>query len=185
MHERRARRSALAAAAVLAPVLVSADAGTASHGPRGLGRVPSAAEVAARDTAIGITGEELPAGRGDVASGARLYALHCAGCHGAGGHEGPDIALVGGRDSLATTSPVLTIGSFWPYATTVFDYVRRAMPFTAPGSLTDDAVYALTAYLLHQNGIVAADAVLDRDSLPAVRMPNRDGFVPDPRPDLP
>ena len=92
--------------------------------------------------------------------------------------------LAGGLDSLSGPKPAKTIGSFWPYATTVFDYVRRAMPFNAPQTLSNDEVYALTAYLLHLNGILGADAMLDAATLAAVRMPNRDGFVDDPRPDV-
>ena len=90
--------------------------------------------------------------------------------------------LVGGQGTLATQQPVLTIGSFWPYATTVFDYIRRAMPFNAPGSLSDQQVYALTAFLLAANGVVPQDTVLDKERLAAVRMPNRDGFIPTQRP---
>jgi cytochrome c len=130
-------------------------------------------------------GAELPPGRGSVAEGAQLYAQQCAACHGATGREGPDPVVVGGQGSLASAQPVQTIGSFWPYATTVFDYIRRAMPFTAPGSLSDDQVYALTAFLLAANGVVPQDAILDRERLAAVRMPNRDGFTPDPRPPAP
>jgi cytochrome c len=92
--------------------------------------------------------------------------------------------LAGGRNTLATAKPAKTIGSYWPYATTIFDYVRRTMPFTAPQTLDNDEVYALTAYLLSLNGIVAEDAVLDAKTLPKVEMPNRNGFVPDPRPDV-
>jgi hypothetical protein len=92
--------------------------------------------------------------------------------------------LVGGRDSLVTAQPVRTIGSFWPYATTLWSYIRRAQPFDEPGSLTPDEVYAVTAYLLHLNGIVKEDEILDATTLPRIRMPNRDGFVPDPRPDV-
>ena len=117
-----------------------------------------------------------------MAEGAQLYAQQCAACHGATGREGPDPVLVGGQGSLASDKPVQTIGSFWPYATTVFDYIRRAMPFTAPGSLADEQVYAITAFLLAANGVVPQDTVLDRERLVAVRMPNRDGFTPDPRP---
>ena len=101
----------------------------------------------------------------------------CVACHGPTGTEGPMDKLVGER------LPVKTIGSFWPYATTVFDYIRRAQPFDKPGSLTDEEVYALTAWLLFRNNIISADQVIDADTLPKVRMPNRDGFVPDPRPD--
>lgn len=93
--------------------------------------------------------------------------------------------LVGGRQTLATASPLKTVGSYWPYATTLYDYIHRAMPFDAPQSLTAEEVYAVTAWLLHQNGIVAEDAVMDARTLPAVEMPNRHGFVPDPRPDVP
>jgi len=93
--------------------------------------------------------------------------------------------LVGGQHSLATTAPVKTIGSYWPYATTLYDYIHRAMPFDAPQSLTPDEVYSVTAWLLHQNGIIAENAVIDSATLPVVQMPNRHGFVPDPRPDVP
>ena len=93
--------------------------------------------------------------------------------------------LVGGRQTLATASPLKTVGSYWPYASTLYDYIHRAMPLDAPQSLTAEEVYAVTAWLLHQNGIVADDAVMDARTLPAVEMPNRHGFVPDPRPDVP
>jgi cytochrome c len=119
-----------------------------------------------------------------VAAGARIYAERCAACHGANGEGKPQDRLTGGRGTLASRDPVKTIGSYWPYATTLFDYVRRAMPFNAPQSLRDEEIYALVAYLLYLNGIVQADAVMDEHSLPAVRMPNREGFVPDPRPDI-
>jgi len=169
----------------IAIALLASGATRAQAAPRGLGSVPHAADIAALDIAIGPRGDELPPGAGSVAEGAAIYAGRCAACHGANGHEGPDMKLVGGQGTLASAAPVLTIGSYWPYATTLFDYIRRAMPFTAPGSLEADDVYALTAFLLHANGIVAADTVLDRARLPTVRMPNRDGFVPDPRPDVP
>lgn len=151
----------------------------------GLGHTPDPETLRTADSAVGPRGAELPPGQGSVAEGASLYAQRCAACHGASGREGPDPVLVGGQGSLATAKPLQTIGSFWPYATTVFDYIRRAMPFTAPGSLRDDEVYALTAFLLAANGVVPQDAVLDRVSLAAVRMPNRDGFMADPRPDKP
>ncbi|MGE3849914.1 MAG: c-type cytochrome [Gammaproteobacteria bacterium] len=151
----------------------------------GLGHAPDAATLAAADTAIGPRGDALPAGRGSVTQGAALFAAQCAACHGATGREGPDPVLVGGQGTLATAKPLQTIGSYWPYATTVFDYVRRAMPFTQPGSLSDDQVYALTAFLLAQNGILPQDTVLDRAGLRAVRMPNQEGFLPDPRPAAP
>ncbi len=149
----------------------------------GLGKAAPADLIARWDIAIGPRGDELPTGHGTAVEGAVLYALQCAYCHGTNGHEGPDPVLVGGRGSLATSSPVLTIGSYWPYATTLFDYINRAMPFVGPGSLKANDVYALSAYLLHANGIVAEDEVMDRDSLPKVQMPNRSGFIPDARPD--
>jgi cytochrome c len=152
--------------------------------PIGLGRSPSASEITALDIAIGPGGQELPPGSGTGDQGAAVYAQRCAACHGPTGKEGPDPPLAGGDGSLATAKPLLTIGSFWPYATTVFDYVRRAMPFNAPGSLSDDEVYALTAYLLQLNGIIGGKEVIDARILPAIRMPNRDGFRPDPRPDV-
>ena len=149
----------------------------------GFGRTPAPATIKALDIAIGPRGEELPPGSGAVADGAKLYAERCAMCHGASGREGPDPVLVGGHDTLTSAEPLLTIGSYWAYATTLYDYIARAMPFFAPGSLAPDEVYALCAYLLNANGIIADDAVMDRVSLPAVEMPNRNRFIPDPRPD--
>jgi cytochrome c len=136
----------------------------------------SAEEVAAIDITVLADGTGLPPGRGNVQEGAAVYAQHCRACHGPQGRGGPNDPLVGGRSSLAGDEPLKTVGSYWPYATTVFDYVRRAMPYQAPGSLAADEVYAVTAYLLFENGIVEADATLDRRSLPEVVMPNRDGF---------
>jgi cytochrome c len=153
-----------------------------------LGRAATAGEVAALDIAIGPDGAELPAGKGSVSQGAMVYGAKCASCHGVRG-EGIAPAypkLVGreprdgfpfGRDPAL----VKTVGNYWPYATTIFDYVRRAMPFLQPGSLTNDEVYAVTAWLLAQNEIIKSDAVLDAESLKAVRMPARDRFVRDDR----
>jgi S-disulfanyl-L-cysteine oxidoreductase SoxD len=149
------------------------------------GRAATPAEIAGVDIAIGPHGDELPRGSSTAREGALIYARKCAACHGADGRQGPDPALVGGLGTLDSVAPVLTVGSFWPYATTVFDYIYRAMPLTQPGSLEADEVYALTAFLLHRNGIITEHDVLDRDRLPKVRMPNRDGFVRDPRPDVP
>jgi cytochrome c len=120
-----------------------------------------------------------------VKHGAQLYAKKCAGCHGPTGVEGPMVPLVGGRGTLATPEPVKTVGSYWPQATTLYDYIYRAMPYTAPQSLTPDEVYSLVAWLLFRNGIVPERAIMDARTLPAVQMPNRLGFVPDPRPDVP
>ena len=154
------------------------DSGQAQEGTGriGLGRSPSAAEIAAWDVAIGPTGGELPAGQGTAREGANIFLEKCAACHGESGREGPDDVLVGGHGSLATATPLQTVGSFWPYATTLYDYVSRAMPFWAPGSLISDEVYALTAFILHLNGIVAEDQVIDAHSLPQIQMPNRNGF---------
>lgn len=129
------------------------------------------------------TGEGLPPGRGTVQQGAAIYANKCAACHGPTGTKEPKDRLVGGQGSLATDHPVKTIGSYWPYATALCDYIFRAMSFTAPQSLTPNEVYALVAWLLHQNQIIPADAVIDAKALPAVTMPNRKGFIPDQRPD--
>ena len=134
------------------------------------------------------SGAGLPKGSGTVAAGADVFAGRCAACHGdklQGVKAAGGPALIGGRGTLASKKPVKTIESNWPYATTLFDYVRRAMPFNAPGSLSDDQVYAVVAYILAQDKIIAPDATLDARSLPAVRMPNADGFVPDPRPGAP
>jgi S-disulfanyl-L-cysteine oxidoreductase SoxD len=138
--------------------------------------------VAAWNIDIGPDGRGLPPGHGDVATGARIFASKCAACHGAAGQGGLGDTLVGGRGTLASDKPKRTVGSYWPYATTLFDYIRRAMPFNAPQSLSADEVYAVSAFLLNQNGVVPPGTVLDQDTLPKVKMPNRDGFVKDPRP---
>lgn len=122
-------------------------------------------------------GSGLPPGQGSVARGAAVFQSKCAACHGAGGQGGIGPRLVGGQGTLATSHPVRTVGSYWPYATTLFDYVRRAMPFDAPQSLTADQVYALCAWILRRNGIVPETAVMDARSLPEVKMPNRNGFI--------
>ena len=159
---------------------------TATPTTVGIGRPATAAEIAAWDIDIGPDGVGLPPGRGTAAAGAPVYAARCAGCHGKSGKEGPNDVLVG-RDprqgfpfSIDARIPK-TIGNYWPYATTLFDYIRRAMPPEAPGSLRDDEVYALVGLLLSWNEIVPADAVMDAATLPKVQMPARDRFVADPR----
>jgi mono/diheme cytochrome c family protein len=148
-------------------------------GPRlGLGQTPSPEQIRAWDIDVRADGAGLPAGRGSVAQGQVIYAARCAACHGANGEKGIGPRLAGGQGTLASKAPVLTVGSYWPYATTLYDYIHRAMPLDSPQSLTPDEVYAVTAYTLHLNGIVKADAVLDAASLASIKMPNRDGFKP-------
>ncbi|MET3431130.1 cytochrome c [Herbaspirillum seropedicae] len=170
-------------AAVLLALILATAGGTAAAERLGLGQPLLEPQLARWNIDVDAQGHGLPPGKGSVAQGQRVYAQTCAACHGDQGQGGLADALVGGRGSLATAKPLKTIGSFWPYATTVFDFINRAMPYNAPKSLSADEVYAVTAYLLHLNGIVAADTVLDAASLPQVRMPNRDGFISDPRPD--
>jgi S-disulfanyl-L-cysteine oxidoreductase SoxD len=143
----------------------------------GLGRALTPEEVRKLDITIAPDGAGLPPGSGSVSAGAAIFAQKCQGCHGAQGAGKPQDQLTGGVGSLASGKPVKTPVSYWPTAATIFDYVRRAMPYPAPQSLTNDEVYALTAYILSIDGVVAKDAVLDAKSLPAVKMPNRDGFV--------
>lgn len=175
------RRLRRAVACALALVVANVDALAAP--PYGLGQPTSDAAIAAWNIDVDATGRGLPAGRGSVAEGAAVYAQKCAACHGAGGEGKPADALVGGIGSLKTAKPLKTVGSFWPYATTLYDFVNRAMPYTAPQSLSPQEVYAVTAWILHRNGILPADAVLDAQTLPRVQMPNRAGFVQDTRPD--
>ena len=146
-----------------------------------IGHAVSEQQIAAWNIDVSPGNGGLPPGHGTVAQGREIYADTCAGCHGEKGDDGAAPKLRGGRGSLASAKPLTTVGSYWPYAETLFDYVRRAMPFDRPGSLSDDQVYAVTAYLLRINDILAEDAELDATRLPRIRMPNRDGFVPDPR----
>jgi mono/diheme cytochrome c family protein len=150
----------------------------------GLGKAATAREIAGWDIDVSPDGRGLPAGSGNAARGKPLYEQHCAACHGAKGEGKPADRLVGGRGTLNANAPVMTVGSYWPYATTVYDYINRSMPFHAPQSLKPEEVYAITAYLLFLNGIIGENDVMDAKSLPRVQMPNSKGFVPDPRPDL-
>jgi cytochrome c len=146
------------------------------------GQPISPADIAPWDISIGPDGVGLPAGRGTATQGEAIYVAKCQACHGEKGSGKPNDPLVGGMGTLAPDKvPMKTVGSFWPYATTLFDYLRRAMPFQESQSLTSDELYAVSAYILHLNGIVAANDVIDAQSLPKVRMPNRDGFIPFPR----
>jgi cytochrome c len=151
----------------------------------GIGQPAAADEVRRLDIDVRPDGSGLPPGQGTVAQGRALYGQRCAACHGPTGHEG------GAAEPLASTEPWRpgvrpTVGNYWPYATTIYDYINRAMPLDRPGSLSPDEVYAVTAYLLHENGLLAEDAALDARLLPMIRMPNVDAFTsPDPRPDVP
>jgi cytochrome c len=175
-------RNARASAATL---LLLGLAGAAPAAERyGIGRTATEAEIAAWNIDIDRDGRKLPPGSGSVAHGRAVFEAQCASCHGARGEGGTGERLVGGQGTLASAKPVKTVGSFWPYAPTLFDYIRRAMPLNAPQSLSDADVYAVSGYVLHLNGLVPEGAVLDAGSLAAIRMPNRDGFVPDPRPDV-
>ncbi|MCC8402283.1 cytochrome c [Paraburkholderia sp. MMS20-SJTN17] len=147
-----------------------------------IGKPIGETDLSAWNIDVAPDGRGLPDGSGDVASGGRIFAAKCAACHGAKGEGVIGDQLVGGAGTLASANPKRTVGSYWPYATTLFDYIRRAMPYNAPQSLSADEVYALSAWILNRNGIVPDDARLDAQSLAAIRMPNRDGFVPDPRP---
>jgi cytochrome c len=149
----------------------------------GVGRPPTAEEARKWDISVGPDGSGLPEGSGTAAEGKQVYERRCQRCHGAGGAGGDEAPLVGGQGTLATPKPLKTVGSFWPYATTLFDYVRRAMPFKQPGTLNDAQVYAVTAYVLHLNKIIGENEAMNARSLAAVKMPNREGFTPDPRPD--
>jgi S-disulfanyl-L-cysteine oxidoreductase SoxD len=150
-------------------------------------------DIAAIAIAIPTDGKGLPPGRGDYARGKQVYETACAACHGAdlmgvanipNMPTGASLRLIGGRGTLTSPKAVATVESYWPYATTLFDYIRRAMPFTAPGSLSADEIYAVCAYILAEAKIIDKATVLDAQSLPRVEMPNRNGFIPDPRPEL-
>jgi hypothetical protein len=151
-----------------------------------LGRPATAKEIRKRDISVAPDGTGLPVGHGSVEEGRFIYKALCGGCHGDHGQGFGDYApLVGGQGSLKSKDPVLTVGSYWPYATTIWDYTRRAMPYPQPGTLTPNETYAVTGFILYMNGIVDEKAELNEKTLPKVKMPNRDGFVPDPRPDVP
>ncbi len=150
-----------------------------------IGRIAVADSVTAQDITVFPDGEGLPAGRGTVREGERLFARNCAACHGARGEGlGSYPPLAGGIGSLKTTAPLFTVGSYWPYATTVWDYIRRAMPYDRPGALKTNEVYSVTAYVLFLNGIIERQSVITNRTLPFVQMPNREGFDPDRRPDV-
>ena len=146
----------------------------------GFGSDASAARVAMWDIDVKPDGEGLPPGSGTVAQGQRVFLTHCVACHGATGTEGPNDRLVG-TAAWEQWPNGQTVGNYWPYATTLYDYIRRAMPQLTPGILTSNETYAVVGYILNMNGLVPADAVMDAATLPAVEMPARDRFVLDAR----
>jgi mono/diheme cytochrome c family protein len=169
----------------LSLTMLAAAATLSAQSPKyGVGQPATPDQIRALGIAIAPDGNGLPEGSGTVAAGREVFAARCSKCHGekAEGVVGP--TLVGGQGTLATAKPLKTVGSYWPYATTVWDYINRAMPFDQPGLLKPPEVYAVVAYILNLNGIIGNDQVMDAKSLPKVKMPNRDGFVADPRPDV-
>jgi cytochrome c len=181
----RLARGAVAALAVLVLVAPAAGAGTAtvasssnpSRPALGFGKPATPAEIAGWDIDVRPDGTGLPRGRGTVAQGQDVYDAKCASCHGTFGESNDYLPLAGGVGTLASSQPMRTTGSKLNYATTLFDYIRRAMPFGNPQTLAPDEVYALTAYVLHLNDIVPADAALDQETLPKLKLPNRDGLT--------
>jgi mono/diheme cytochrome c family protein len=158
------------------PLLSPARENRSFSGPN-LGQGVKPEEIAEWDISIPPDGTGLPSGSGTAAEGEAVYNEKCAACHGVQGTKGPADPLVGGMGTLASKKPMRTVGSYWPFATTLFDYIRRAMPYSAPESLSKDEVYALCAYLLCLNGIIDPEMRMDAITLPQVKMPNRDGFV--------
>jgi S-disulfanyl-L-cysteine oxidoreductase SoxD len=151
-----------------------------------IGHVASPEEIGAAGISVAPDGAGLPTGSGNAIQGRLVYQTHWAACHGIKGEGNAAYpALVGGLGTLKSNEPVLTVGSYWPYATTVWDYINRAMPYTDAGSLTPKQVYSVTAYILYMNGIVGERDELNKMNLAKVRMPNRNGFTSDPRPDVP
>lgn len=173
--------SRIACALVLTVLASAADGAERRYN---FGRPATEAEIAAWNIDVGRDGKNLPAGSGSVERGRALFNAKCAACHGEKGEGGLGDRLVGGQGSLNTPKPVKTVGSYWPYATTLFDYIRRAMPLNSPQSLDNEDVYAVAAFILYLNGLVPETATLDATSLLAIKMPNRNGFVSDPRPDI-
>lgn len=155
----------------------------AGAGELNLGHPVTPEELAGWNITVYSDGTGYPAGKGTVAHGQEIYATTCAGCHGMKLEGGLGPALAGGKGTLATDKPRKTVGSYWPYASTLFDYIRRAMPFQAPQSLSNDDVYSVSGYILYVNDLLPADATVDASVLKKVQMPNRNGFYVDNRPD--
>jgi mono/diheme cytochrome c family protein len=177
-------------AAVIGTTLVCADGYPSKFE---FGQAASQEDIAPVAIAIPADGKGLPPGRGSYDKGKQVYETSCAACHGPDLKgvlglpdmpSGAALRLIGGRGTLTSQKPIVTVESYWPYATTLFDYIRRAMPYMAPGSLSDEDVYAVSTYILADGNIVDRATILDAETLPKVMMPNRDGFIPDPRPEL-
>src|ERR1700704_3363351 len=170
------------AAFVIVPLACATRAQAQS--PYGIGRSATPAEIAGWTIDIDRDGNNLPPGSGSFSRGREVLKQQCSACHGAKGEGGLGDKLVGGQGTLPTPKPIRTVGSYWPYAPTLFDYIRRAMPQNAPQSLSNEDVYAVSAYILQLNGLLPVDAALDAKTLSAIKMPNRSMFVGDPRPDV-
>src|SRR5438093_4387493 len=168
--------NAIVLAVLAAPVALAAQSSTF-----GFGRPATTEEIRDLGVAIAPDGGGLPEGSGTVAAGRDVFVAQCARCHGPKGEGDVGPALAGGQGTLRTARPLKTVGSYWPYATTLWDYINRAMPFDKPGLLKPSEVYAVAAYILNINGIISDTDIMDAKSLPKVRMPNRDGFVPEDR----
>lgn len=169
---------------VLCVALLTYSASSFAADPT-LGRPATEAEIAAWNIDVFPDGKGLPPGKGSVAQGQQIYDAQCASCHGPqleGGNMAP--ALAGGMGTLTTSHPIKTVGSYWPYTTTLFEYIRRAMPFEIPKSLSNDDVYSLSAYILYKNGLLKFADTVDAKTLASLKMPNRDGFIVDNRPDV-
>lgn len=166
--------------------LICLISGSAHAGDYGLGREALPEEIAAWDIDVRPDGQGLPKGGATAHEGEVIFAEQCAACHGdfaEGIDRWPELA--GGHGSLPTENPVKTVGSYWPYASTVYDYIRRAMPFGYAQSLTPDEIYAVTAYILNMNDVIDEDFVLSDETFTSIELPNQDNFVDDPRPDVP
>lgn len=182
LHATCAAAAAAGLALALTTLFLSAPAGAAEK--YGFGAPATDAQIKAWDINVFADGKGLPPGSGTVAAGRDLYNTQCLSCHGAKGEGGIGDRLAGGQGTLASAKPIRTVGSYWPYAPTLFDYIRRTMPLTAPQSLTDEQVYAVTGYVLFLNDLAKEGDTIDARTLTDLKMPNRDGFVPDPRPDV-
>ncbi len=167
--------------------IVDIYASESYSGPYGFGNPASAADIARIDIDVMPDGRGAPPGQGNYIQGKKIYADRCAACHGADMANPVKstgaTALRGGRGTLASGEPKKTVESYWPYASTLFDYVKRAMPFNTPGSLTDNEVYAVVAYILAEGEIIDSNTIMNAKAIAKVKMPNRNGFIPDTRPE--